>query len=115
MKLCRLLPLLQQDLALCKQHRSAALPNAKKSFSVMNASLVYVGSPALIQSGASINQVTSDAGISALWSACEQGHLNVAQLLVRSGASINQGDNVNGRTPRDAAASNGHVDVVQFF
>jgi len=69
----------------------------------------------LVQSGASINRVTSDTGMSALWSACEQGHLNVAQLLVRSGASINQGDNVNGRTPGDAAASNGHVDVVQFI
>ena len=61
----------------------------------------------LVQSGASINQVTSDTGMS--------GHLQAVEFLIGCRAQINQGAKPNGVSPLFSAAASDHHEVVQLL
>ena len=60
-----------------------------------------------------INQVTED-GRTLLFLACENGHVDTAQLLLDEGADVDRA-NRNGATPLWIASKNGHVDAAQLL
>ncbi len=55
-----------------------------------------------------------DAGRTALWLACWEGHLQVVQCLVEAGAIIEQPD-IEGTTPFSVACENGRIEIVRYL
>ena len=57
----------------------------------------------------------SDANLTPLLMACEQGHISVVQSLVSLGADITYRETVNGRSPIQLAAQFGHHEIVGYL
>ena len=53
----------------------------------------------------------NDNGETPLWTASQNGDVDLVRLLIDAGALINQA-NTNGATPLYVASQNGHVNVV---
>lgn len=57
-----------------------------------------------------------DKGVTALYIACEENYMDIAQLLMQAGADVEGGFEVGGsRTPLYAAAKEGHADLVALL
>jgi ankyrin repeat protein len=55
-------------------------------------------------------------GVSPLFIACQEGHLDVVRLLVENGADVNlRRANQGGRIALGKAARQGHADIVRFL
>jgi len=61
---------------------------------------------ALIKLGADLNSTNSD-GRTAVWTAADEGHLDIIKLLVDAGADVNIADNYLNDTPLHIAANYG--------
>lgn len=70
----------------------------------------------LIEYGAAVDKPikASAAGGTSLEMACQEGHLEVVQILLENGASINERGYL-GFTPIRVAARNGHLEVVKHL
>lgn len=68
----------------------------------------------LIEAGAIIEQGEDD-GASALWLACQDGHVEVADLLINHGADVNKPTSNSRRRPIHQAAQNGHLKVIELL
>ena len=67
----------------------------------------------LVDVGAAKDQA-ANAGATPLFTAAQNGKLDVVRILVNVGATKDQPDN-NSRTPLWVAARNGHLDIVRFL
>jgi ankyrin repeat protein len=70
----------------------------------------------LIQYGAEVDRriKVSPGGGSSLEMACQEGHLEVVQILVDNGANVNDRGFL-GFTPIRVAARNGHLEIVKYL
>jgi ankyrin repeat protein len=68
---------------------------------------------ALLQAGARVGFVRKD-GATALYMACQDGHIECVRVLIRAGADVNQAcaDEKYGDSPLIMASQEGHVHVV---
>ena len=57
-----------------------------------------------------MNRANED-GVTPLFVACQQGHVDVARLLLDNGAEVDR----NGATPLFVACQNGHVDAARLL
>ena len=67
----------------------------------------------MIASGAEVNQGDND-GVTPLYVASENGHLEIVKFLIASGGSVNEGDK-DGITPLMIASNYGHFEVVKVL
>ena len=71
---------------------------------------------ALIESGADVNEPTTDViGASPLIVACFGGHIQTASLLIEKGAAVNQATIHGGMTPLFAACGHQHFAIVSLL
>ncbi len=68
----------------------------------------------LLKNGASIFTTSAD-GKTALYLACQEGHVDVAELLLKQGSDPSVRAEESGWTPLIAASSCGHSAVVQLL
>lgn len=54
-------------------------------------------------------------GFSALWNACQEGHVDVAKLLLDRGANVDMVGSPYGMMAIFAARSNGHLDIMKLL
>lgn len=54
-------------------------------------------------------------GMTALFPACDRGHLEVVKLLLDRGANVNVNDRFYNATPMGQAINKGHVEIVQLL
>jgi hypothetical protein len=54
-------------------------------------------------------------GMTALFPACDRGHLEVVKLLLERGANVNVRDSFYGQTPFQSALGKGHVEIVRLL
>ena len=66
----------------------------------------------LVARNADVNQAKTTSGVTPVYVAAQNGHVEVVQLLLGSNADVNQAKTNTGSTPVFIAAQNGHVDVV---
>ena len=66
----------------------------------------------LISQGANPNSVDND-GETPMYSASQQGHLDVVECLVNAGANVKRATE-QGRTPLHIASYTGHLDIVKI-
>jgi len=67
----------------------------------------------LLESGADVN-AKSNSGSTPLHEACEDGHLELANMLVENGADIRAKKN-DGSTPLHSACEDGHLEVAMWL
>ena len=68
---------------------------------------------ALVDSGADVNAAKTDDGVTPVYVAAQEGHLEVVRALVDAGADVNSARTTDGATPVFVAAQNGHLEVVR--
>jgi ankyrin repeat protein len=56
-----------------------------------------------------------EEGVTALFSACQNGHADVVSLLIAKGANVNARNVVNGVTPLIIASCFGHSAVIRLL
>jgi ankyrin repeat protein len=69
----------------------------------------------LIDANAAINQGTIDKGLTPLYMASGEGHLEVVRVLLDANAAVNQGTIDNGITPLCMASYAGRLEVVRLL
>jgi len=65
----------------------------------------------LIKQGVNVNGTVNN-GMTPLYIACHNGHVDVARMLLDKGAEVDRAETRGGWTPLHAACGNGHVDVA---
>ena len=50
----------------------------------------------LIKAGSNVNQAKTDNGVSPLWTASQNGHLDIVKVLLKTGGYANQAKTTNG-------------------
>jgi ankyrin repeat protein len=60
-----------------------------------------------------IYQVEDESGVTALFTAAQDGKRGIVQMLIDCGADVDCGKPETGLTPLCGAAANGHTDVIQ--
>lgn len=68
---------------------------------------------ALIHGGATID-IATPSGVTPLFTACENGHLDAVNILIQEGARVDAA-NSHGVTPLYIASCNGHMDIVKIL
>ncbi|WP_084417804.1 ankyrin repeat domain-containing protein [Henriciella litoralis] len=68
---------------------------------------------ALLENGASINQLNEFSGTFPLLQAAQNGHTDIVCELLENGASVNQQNEVSGTFPLLMASQEGHTDIVR--
>jgi len=66
-----------------------------------------------VQAGANAN--ATFRGATALWWACQEGHLEIVKLLISRGADVNTGDEECGHTPLRQAVGEDHPEIAELM
>ena len=69
---------------------------------------------ALLVARAAVNVAANDQGVSPLYCAAQQGHVEILKLLLKAKAEVNQ-TNIRGGTPLMIVAANGHLACVELL
>ena len=68
----------------------------------------------LLKAGGNVNQATTTDGVTPLYMASQNGHVDTVKVLIDAGGDINQA-NHQGSTPLYAASWEGDIEMVQLF